>query len=116
MTDPLKAILQSGLSPTSTFPASSRYSNSETATLDLPDGRTVIYLGRRFVPSASRFATQQEHIVIAGDRVDNLAAQFLGDPLLFWRLCDANTAMRPEELTARLGRVLRIPLPEGVTG
>ena len=115
MTDPLTAMLQSGLSPTSTFPASSRYSGSETATLELPDGRTVLYLRRRFVPPASRFATQQEHVVVARDRPDTIAAQYLGDPLLFWRLCDANNAMRPEELTERLGRIVRIPLPEGLT-
>jgi hypothetical protein len=45
-----------------------------------------------------------------------LAGQYLGDPALFWRLCDANRAMRPEELTETVGRQLRITLPQGVTG
>ena len=27
-----------------------------------------------------------------GERLDNVAAQYLGDPTLFWRLCDANNA------------------------
>ncbi|MGH7229842.1 MAG: LysM domain-containing protein, partial [Nitrospiraceae bacterium] len=41
---------------------------------------------------------------------------YVGDPEQFWRLCDANAAMRPEELTGIIGRVLRITLPEGIPG
>ena len=41
---------------------------------------------------------------------------YLGDPEQFWRLCDANGAMRPDELTETVGRRLRITLPEGVPG
>ena len=51
-----------------------------------------------------------------GERLDNIAAQYLGDPTLFWRLADANGAMRPEELTETVGRKLRITMPEGITG
>ena len=51
-----------------------------------------------------------------GDRLDNLAARYLGDPEQFWRLCDANGAMRPDELTQTSARRLRITLPEGVPG
>jgi hypothetical protein len=35
---------------------------------------------------------------------------------LSWRLCDANGAMRPDELTETPGRRLRITLPEGIPG
>ena len=56
------------------------------------------------------------HAVIEADRTDNLAAHYLGDPELYWRLCDANNAMLPEELTDTVGRKLRIVLPEGVPG
>ncbi len=51
-----------------------------------------------------------------GERLDNIAATFLGDPELFWRLADANRAMQPEELVQTVGRRLRITLPEGITG
>ena len=51
-----------------------------------------------------------------GERLDNLAAQYIGDSELFWRICDANRAMRPAELTETLGRLLRITLPEGIPG
>jgi hypothetical protein len=75
-----------------------------------------VFLRRRFVPPPERFALLQEHTVSQGDRLDNLAAQYLGDPEQFWRLCDANAAMHPEELTDTVGRTLRITLPEGIPG
>ena len=58
----------------------------------------------------------QEHVVGQGDRLDNITARYLGDPEQFWRVCDANRAMRPEELTEEIGRRLRITLPEGIPG
>lgn len=94
---------------------SSRYADTDTATLQTADGRIVAYLRRRFVPPADRFETIQEHVVTAGERLDNLTANFLGDPEQFWRLCDANGAMLPEELE-ETGRRLRIALPEGIPG
>jgi len=51
--------------------------------------------------------------VVAGERLDIIAGAELGDPLAFWRLCDANDAMRPDDLTAEVGRRLRVTLPEG---
>ena len=101
---------------TQNFLPNSRYYGAQTSTLDTPDGRTIVYLRRRFVPPAGRFALLQEHTVVAGDRLDNLAAEYIGDPEQFWRLCDANDAMRPDDLTARVGRRLRITLPEGIPG
>lgn len=99
-----------------TFPLTSRYFGIETATIDARDGKTYAYLRRRFVPQPERFSTLLEHVVVQGDRVDNITARYLGDPLQFWRVCDANRAMRPEELTEVLGRRLRITLPEGIAG
>lgn len=98
------------------FPPTSRYHNVETATLKTPGGPTVAYLRRRFVPRPERFALLQEHTVTAGERLDHIAAAHLGDPEQFWRLCDANNALRPEELTETIGRRLRVTLPEGVPG
>jgi len=40
----------------------------------------------------------------------------LGGPELFWRIADANGAMRPEDLVAKVGRQLKITLPQGITG
>ncbi|HEY1345685.1 MAG TPA: LysM domain-containing protein [Streptosporangiaceae bacterium] len=98
------------------FPPSSRYSGVETATLSTKDGRTLAYLRRRFIPPPDRFQLLVEHVVSDGDRLDLIAANYLGDPEQFWRLCDANAVMDPEELTAKVGQVIRITLPEGVQG
>ncbi len=98
------------------FPATSRYYSIPTGQLKASDGRTIVYLRRRFVPPAGRFDLLVEHTVTQGDRLDNIAAQYLGDPEQFWRICDANNAMQPEDLTQTIGRNLRITLPEGVPG
>ena len=98
------------------FSATSRYYGLDTETLTAPDGRAIIYIVRRFVPSADGFQLLQLHNVTQGDRLDNITARYLGDPELFWRVADANSAMRPEELVAKIGRKLRITLPQGITG
>jgi hypothetical protein len=98
------------------FPPTSRYSGLATTTYLLADGRIVVYLSRRFVPGPERFALLQEHVVKQGERLDNISAQHLDDAEQFWRVCDANRAMRPDELTESIGRRLRITLPEGIPG
>ena len=59
---------------------------------------------RRFLPPPENFAPLQSVTVVAGDRLDNLAARYLGDPQQYWRLCDANRAMQPEALRRQRGR------------
>lgn len=114
--DPIEAFMQANALTTPLFPPTSRYHGIAAAQLTLPDGTTVAYLKRRFVPPPENFALLQEHMVAAGDRLDNLAARYLGDPQQYWRICDANGAMRPDELTETAGRRLRITLPEGIPG
>jgi hypothetical protein len=94
----------------------SRYANLERAKLELTDEQTIVYLRRRFLPPAEGFVEVQVHVVKEGERLDQIAAQYLGDPEQFWRICDANNAMRPDDLTAEIGRRLRITLPEGIQG
>jgi hypothetical protein len=98
------------------FPPTSRYYGLETATIEGADGEPVPYLRRRMLPQSSRFALLSEHVVLSGQRIDQIAAAAFGDPELFWRLCDANDALHPLELTERIGRRLRITLPEGIPG
>lgn len=116
MIDPLQALLQMGGLKTTLFPPTSRYHAVETATLETSEGQPIVYLRRRFVPPPARFALVQEHVITEGDRLDNIAGHYLGDPEQFWRICDANGAMHPDELTATPGRRLRITLPEGIPG
>jgi hypothetical protein len=98
------------------FPATSRYFSLETAVFEGPHGEAVRYLRRRFVPDPGRFVTLAEHVVVEGDRLDNVTARHLGDPEQFWRLCDANRALRPDALIDTVGLRLRITLPEGIPG
>jgi hypothetical protein len=93
----------------------SRYASVGTAVLTTPDGTTVPYLLRRLVPQPERYTVIGEHRVGDGERLDVIAALLLGDPTQFWRLCDANLALRPEELE-QPDRVLRVTLPEGIGG
>jgi hypothetical protein len=100
----------------SNFSPTSRYALTPTASFVRADGTPVTYLKRRFVPAPENLALLQWHQVVQGERLDNITAKYLGDPEQFWRLCDANRALRPEELTATIGKKLRITLPEGIPG
>lgn len=92
------------------FTTNSRYYGIEIATKQTASNQTVVYVQRRFLPPSEKFEVLQEHMVTQGDRLDNITADYLGDPEQFWRLCDANNAMHPNELTAQIGRKLRIPM------
>jgi hypothetical protein len=116
MNNPLQALLQQTGTATPAFPPTSRYHQTPIATLTLPDGREVAYLKRRLVPPPELFALLQEHAVTEGERLDHIAARYLGDPEQFWRLCDANGAIRPDELLEPVGRRVRITLPENIPG
>lgn len=115
-TSAMQALFQfAGLQP-SLFAPNSRYLGVETATFTAADGSVVSYVRRRFVPQPGQLVPLQQHTVVQGDRLDVIAARYLGDPQLFWRVCDANGAMCPEDLTATAGRVLDISLPAGIPG
>lgn len=92
------------------FNENSRYYDIGIAKWQTPSNQTIVYLRRRFLPSSQGFEIAQEHQVCEGDRLDNITANYLNAPELFWHLCDANNAMHPDELTAQIGRRLRIPL------
>jgi hypothetical protein len=115
-TDPVQALLAQTSLQRNLFTSTSRYYGMDTETLTAADGTTIIYLKRRFLPSTDGFQLLQLHAVTQGERLDNIAAKFLGDPELFWRIADANGAMRPEELVETVGRQLKITLPQGIRG
>ncbi len=95
------------------FPPTSRYHETEVVKTETAGGREVVYLRRRFAPAPPEApAVLAEHAVAEGDRLDNVTALYLADPEQFWRVCDANDATRPDELTERVGRRLVIPLPQ----
>lgn len=96
------------------FDTNSRYFNLETATINVPDEkegtREIRYVRRRIIPSAENQTTLVEHTVGQGERLDQITARYIGDPTQFWRVCDANNVLQPEELE-ETGRVIKIALP-----
>lgn len=118
MNSPFQMLVQKGVVPPVTFPTDSRYYGSKTLTYITAGGQMIQYLTRRIVPQPGppNFATIAQHTVRQGDRLDLIAAKYLGDPLIFWLICDANGAIEPEELVATPGTVLNITTPQGVPG
>ena len=98
------------------FDPASRYYNIETVKMTVTDSegapRVIAYKRRRFIPSGDGLATLIEHTVTQGERLDNITARYLGDPLQFWRVCDANNVLRPEDLTDEPGVVIKITIPQ----
>jgi hypothetical protein len=91
--------------------ARSRYAGLVPVAAVLPGGRRAAVLPLRIIPpegaAQGAVATRQD------ERVDALAARAMGDPLLFWRLCDANLAGDPQHLVGAGGRRLGLPAPGG---
>lgn len=94
------------------FDHASRYYGLDISTMRMSDGRTVAYVRRRFLPQGADLPLLVEVAVAQGERIDLVTYRTLGDPLAYWRVCDANNAMDPQELTAQPGRMLRVPLPQ----
>jgi hypothetical protein len=114
--DPVKRLLEGPPLESTRYTPESRYFQIPIATASLDDGRLVRYLRRRFLPDPTALVTPVEHRVTDTDRADNLAAQYLGDPLQAWRLADANATMRVEALVEEVGRRIRVTLPDPLQG
>jgi hypothetical protein len=98
------------------FGPTSRYAGLPVAayTLVAVDGTTseIRYVTRRFLPAPDTSGLLAEHVVAPGERLDILAARYLGDPTQFWRLCDAAGILVPEELEEP-GRIIPITMSRG---
>jgi hypothetical protein len=96
------------------FSSTSRYAGlpTQSATVTGPDGqaREVTYVRRRLLPRPDDHTQLSEHTVMPGERLDHIAARYLGDPTQFWRICDATTVIRPADLEEP-GERLPISMP-----
>lgn len=90
----------------------SRYYSLETAEYITADGQKIPYKRRRFLPQGHTLPLYSEVTVTRDDRLDLVTAQFLGEAEQFWQVCDANNAMKPEDLIQESVQVLRIPTPQ----
>jgi hypothetical protein len=115
MTDPVQLLIDSGAIASSPFGNDSRYHGVPLAVFNQrSDAPGQAYVRRRFIPSPASLTIIAKHVVVALDRPDSLGAKYLGDPLLYWRIADANAVLDPHELTDTLGRRIAIPLPPGM--
>ena len=115
MTAPLQALFGSASFSSGPFDPTSRYSDIPLGTLQTPRG-PIVYVTRRFLPSNAQAGALQTHTVMQSERLDTIAARYLGDPRQFWRVCDANDVLRPGDLTAVPGTALNIPVARGIVG
>ena len=113
MDNAMAALIDAAAGTGAPINPSSQYYGAEVKQMTF-GGKVVAYLSRRILPQPYVYSQTQSYSVSAGDRTDILAARFLGDPLLYWMICDANGGMDPEELTAEPGRVILIPLMSGI--
>jgi len=76
----------------------SRYADSGTYEVTLPDGTVVTVLR---VPAPSSAPVVGWHRRSQDERLDLVAHRFLRDATAAWRLCDANDVIAPDALAAR---------------
>ena len=99
------------------MPGRSRYDGLPTASLTVEDGadgtREVSYLLPRTPLSPGESTALAVHRVAPADRLDLIAASYLGDPAAWWRICDVNLALDPDELVdgSAEGSLIVIPAP-----
>ena len=79
------------------FPGS-RYASLSPYDVTLPGGTMVQAIP---LPLPGSPAVLGYHRRTQGQRLDHIAARYLGDATAFWRLCDANDAVVPDALAAR---------------
>ena len=88
----------------------SRYANVGEHEITGSKGLVVRYKKVRLIP---RTEAQMAHTVSQGERLDHIAHRYYRDPERFWRVCDANCAMWPDDLVAEVGQTIMIPPLEG---
>ncbi len=87
----------------------SRYANVPTHQIVDEKGRSVLYKKTRFIQQPK---FRQPHPVSQQDRADLVAYAYLHDAERFWRICDLNYALWPDDLFAVPGCMIKIPTSE----
>lgn len=90
------------------FAPTSRYARVPTAVHIDREGRERPYVLPRPIPSPPA-PPRQQHEMADTERLDHVAGRAFGDPEQFWRICDVNSALRPDDLEVP-GRRITIPL------
>lgn len=114
MDQALASLITGAAGTGATTNPNSRYYGAPIESTTLPDGTPVNYLARRIIPQPDTYSSTKSYVIVDGDRLDNLAAKFLGDPTLYWMICDANGATDPDDLTAQVGATILIPVASNI--
>jgi hypothetical protein len=88
------------------FSKKSRYAKVKNAELVDAQGRTITYKRIRLIPPTP---PQRGHIITEGERLDHISYFYYKDARRFWRICDANVTMFPDDLANDIGRKINIP-------
>jgi hypothetical protein len=80
------------------FTKGSRYEKAGTVTARKLDG-TLVAVTR--IPLPGTLPLIGLHRRQEGNRLDLIAAHYVGDATAFWRLCDVNKSVVPDALAAR---------------
>ena len=87
------------------FSDKSRYKKTPVIDALTPGGKAVKAVAPRVLPAT----TGLPEVVKTNDRLDLTAFQRLNDPLAFWRIADANSALDARGLTAEPGETINVP-------
>lgn len=87
----------------------SRYEKVPDASLVDPTGRETRYKTTRFIADPAAIVG---HRVVGNERLDHISWRHFRDAERFWRICDANRALWPDDLLEEAA-LLRIPPSEG---
>jgi hypothetical protein len=88
----------------------SRYEDVETTQITDATGRVIPYIKVRFIPPTPAVVG---HSVLQGERLDLISNNYYKDAQRFWRICDANFAMWPDDEVAVPNATILIPPSEG---
>ena len=98
------------------FGPNSRYRDVPLRTRKRADGTDENFIGRRIIPGLDRYTALDRISTDGQTRIDSVSAGAFGDPLLYWRICDANGEEEPANATKPAGRLLIIPMPLEMSG
>ena len=87
------------------FDVKSRYAKLRPYERKDKAGRKVVVVP---IPPAPEELPMGRHLMKQGQRIDHLAQLYLSDPAGYWRICEVNGAMFPEQLSERKEIVIPI--------
>ena len=90
------------------FDPNSRYADAEPFTVVAGPGRPVAVVPAFEPPLQELLGI---HLRLEGQRLDHLASRYLGDPTLWWRICELSNVMLPDALA----ETREIPIPRRVS-